>query len=78
MEIDSQYQDFMIDWQIENKDTPFYRKHVAIVGHLDNFNSSSDIQGLAFLLWVHGAAVTSHVTLYTDIVINGIGQMRKI
>ena len=73
MEIDSQYQDFMIDKLIENKKTPFYRKNVAIVGHLDNFNSASDIQGLAFLLWVHGAAVSSHVTPSTDIVINGIG-----
>lgn len=77
MIIDSQYQDFKTDGLIENKETPFYRKHVAIIGYLDNFNSASDIQGLAFLLWVHGAAVTSHVTLSTDIVINGIGADEK-
>ncbi len=72
--IDSQYQNFKTDELIENKETPFYRKHVAIIGYLDNFGSASDIQELAFLLWVHGAAVTSHVTPSTEIVINGIGS----
>lgn len=72
MEIDYQYQDFKTDGLIENKETPFYCKNVAIIGHLDNFDAANDIQELAFLLWEHGAAVSSHVTLSTDIVINGI------
>lgn len=69
MNIDPQYLDFKTDGLIENKATPFYCKHVAIIGHLDNFD---DIEELASLLWQHGATVSSHVTPYTDIVINGI------
>ena len=73
MIIDSQYQDFKTDGQIENKETPFYCKHVAIIGYLDNFDTEDDLESLAFLLWQHGATVSSHVTQFTDIVINGIG-----
>lgn len=73
MKIDSQYQEFKDDGLIENKDTPFYCKHIAIIGHLDNFSSDDDMQGLAFLLWEHGATVDLHMSLSTDIVINGIG-----
>ena len=69
MNIVPQYLDFKTDGLIENKATPFYCKHVAIIGHLDNFD---DIEELASLLWQHGATVSSHVTPYTDIVINGI------
>ena len=73
MNIDPQYQELRTDGLIENKDTPFYCKNVAIIGYLDNFDSDDKIEELAFLLWVHGATVSSHVTLSTDIVINGIG-----
>lgn len=72
MKIDSQYQEFKTDGLIENKETPFYNKHVAIVGRLDNFDTDDDIQQLAFLLWEYGAAVSLHVSQSTDIVINGI------
>ena len=68
-----QYQEFRSDSLIENKNTPFYCKHVAIIGSLDNFDTEEDIEGLAFLLWQHGATVSSHVSQTTDIVINGIG-----
>lgn len=73
MNIDPQYLELRTDGLIENKNTPFYCKHVAIIGYLDNFDSDDKIEELAFLLWVHGATVSSHVTLSTDIVINGIG-----
>ena len=73
MKIDSQYLEFKSDELIENKNTPFYRKHVAIIGYFDNFDSDDDIQGLAFLLWEHGATVSPHVSQSTDIVINGVG-----
>lgn len=72
MKVDSQYQEFKSDGQIENKNTPFYYKHVAIIGHLDNFGSDDDIRQLVFLLWEHGAAVSLHVSQSTEIVINGI------
>ena len=68
-----QYQEFRSDDLIENKNTPFYCKNVAIIGYLDNFNTEDDLEGLAFLLWQHGATVSSHVSQSTDIVINGIG-----
>ena len=73
MKINSQYKEFKTDGLIENKDTPFYCKHIAIIGHLDNFDSDDDMEGLAFLLWEHGATVDLHMSLSTDIVINGIG-----
>lgn len=73
MIIDPQYQEFKADELIENKNTPFYCKHIAIIGYLDNFGSDSDMEGLAFLLWEHGASVSLHVSHSTDIVINGIG-----
>lgn len=73
MNINPQYQEFRTDGLIENRDTPFYCKHVAIIGYLDNFDSDDEMEGLAFLLWVHGATVSTHVSLSTDIVISGIG-----
>ena len=72
MEIDG-FQLYKNDGEIINKNTPFYNKSVAIIGCLDNFYTDEDLDALAFLLWEHGAAVTSHVTPFTDIVINGIG-----
>lgn len=67
------FQEYKSDGDIENKNTPFYNKSVAIIGCLDNFSTDEDRDALAFLLWEHGATVTSHVTPFTDIVINGIG-----
>lgn len=73
MKNNPQYQEFISDDLIENKNTPFYRKHVTIIGYLDNFDTEDDVEGLAFLLWQHGATVSFHMSQSTDIVINGIG-----
>ncbi len=70
MEFSAIFQDPKSDGQIENKNTPFYGKNVAIVGIFDDFNEE-DLYNVARLLWEHGAIVTSHVTPFTDIVIKG-------
>ena len=67
------YEEFKSNGEVENKNTPFYNKSVAIIGYLDNFYDDEDKAAVAFLLWEHGAAVTPHVTPFTDIVVSGIG-----
>lgn len=58
------------DDQIENKETPFYRKKVLLTGNLDAFPQRKDI---AAILWKCGADINSNLSKLTNIVIVGKG-----
>ena len=47
MKNNPQYQEFISDDLIENKNTPFYPKHVTIIGYLDNFDTEDDARECA-------------------------------
>lgn len=67
------------DSEIENKETPFYRKRVVFTGNLSAFPYREEI---ASLLKQYGADINSSISKRTDIVIMGKGagpsKMKKI
>lgn len=67
------------DSEIENKDTPFYRKKVVFTGNLKAFPYRDEI---ASIIKQYGADINSSISSRTDIVIVGSGagpsKMKKI
>ena len=67
------------DSEIENKETPFYRKKVVFTGNLKSFPYREQI---ACIIKKYGADINSSISSKTDIVIVGSGagpaKMKKI
>ena len=67
------------DNEIENKDTPFYRKRVVFTGNLQAYPYRDEI---ASIIKKYGADINSSISKKTDIVIVGRGagpsKMKKI